>query len=141
MTEIDNILKKYNWPTKDFENELDFKSIENRIGLELPDDYKYFLRKYSFYETQIGEQSFKLWEFENLLEWNADYEIIDNLTSTIGIGDNGSGEFIGLERLVDGKIRIILSPFIGLAKEYHIEIGSSFTDFLKRMDNGEEWFK
>jgi hypothetical protein len=141
MSEIDKILKKYNWPTKKSEDDLDFREIENRIGFELPEDYKEFLRNYSFYETQIGEESFKLWDFEKLLEWNEGYEIIDNLKMTIGIGDNGGGEFIGLEKIVDGKIRTVLTPFIDLDKEYHIEIGISFTDFLKRMDNGEKWFK
>jgi SMI1 / KNR4 family (SUKH-1) len=141
VSKIDNILKKYNWPTKDAVEDLDFKEIENRIGFELPDDYKEFLRKYSFYETQIGEESFKLWDFDKLLDWNNGYEIIDNLKMTIGIGDNGGGEFIGLEKLIDGKIKIILTPFIDLDKKYHIEIGSSFTDFLTRMDNGENWFK
>ena len=141
MSKIDNILKKYNWPTKDTVEDLDFKEIESRIGFELPDDYKEFLRKYSFYETQIGEESFKLWDFDKLLDWNNRYEIIDNLKMTIGIGDNGGGEFIGLEKLTDGKTRIILTPFIDLDKEYHIEIGNSFTDFLTRMHNGEKWFK
>ncbi len=141
MNEIDEILQKHNWPTKEIEDEVDFREIENRIGFELPDDYKGFLRKYSFYETQIGAESFKLWDFEKLLKWNEGYEIIDNLKMTIGIGDNGGGEFIGLEKLVDGSIRTVLTPFIDLSKNYHIEIGYSFTDFLKRMDNGKKWFK
>ena len=140
MSETDNILKKYNWPIKETVDSLDFKEIENRIGFELPDDYKEFLRKYSFYETQIGEESFKLWAFDKLLEWNEGYEIIENLKNTIGIGDNRGGEFIGLEKLADGKKRIILIPFIDLDKEYHIEIGDSFSDFLRRMDNGVKRF-
>jgi hypothetical protein len=141
MSKIDNILKKYNWPTKESVDDLDFTETENRIGFELPVDYKEFLRKYSFFETQIGDQSFKLWDFDNLLGWNNGYEIIDTIKLTIGIGDNGGGEFIGLEKLNDGNIRIILSPFIDLDKACHIEIGNSFTDFLTRMDNGEKWFK
>lgn len=76
-----------------------------------------------------------------MLEWNEGYEIIDNLKETIGIGDNGGGEFIGLEKMGDGRIRTILTPFIDLKEEYHVEIGVSFTDFLKRMDQDEKWFK
>ncbi|WP_281635799.1 SMI1/KNR4 family protein [Flavobacterium marginilacus] len=141
MSEIDKILKKYFWPKNEIVKNLDFKEIENQIGFELPNDYKEFLLNYSFYETQIGEESFKLWDFSKLLEYNMGYEIIANLKMTIGIGDNGGGEFIGLEKLVDGKIRIMLTPYIDLDKEHHIEIGNSFTDFLMRMDNGEKWFK
>jgi hypothetical protein len=141
MNKIDKILEKYNWPTKDIINNLDFREIESRIGFELTADYKEFLSKYSFHETVIGEHFLKLWDFEQLLDFNEGYEIIENLRMIIGIGDNGGGEFIGLEKLVDGKYRIILTPFIGLDKEDHIEIGSSFTDFFIRLDNGEEWFK
>ncbi len=141
MSKIDNILKKYNWPTKESADDLDFTEIENRIGFELPIDYKEFLRKYSLFETQIGDESFKLWDYDNLLDWNNEYEIIDTIKLTIGIGDNGGGEFIGLEKLNDGNTRTILSPFIDLDKAYHIEIGNSFTDFLTRMENGEKWFK
>ena len=141
MSDIDKILKKYNWPTKETLDHLDFREIENRIEFELPDDYKEFLSKYSSYETQIGEAFFKLWGFDKLLELNVGYEIIDNLKMTIGIGDNGGGELIGLEKLHNGNFSIILTPFINFDKECHIEIGNSFTDFFKRMDNGEKWFK
>ncbi len=141
MYELDNILRKYNWPIKEPKVDFDFNAIENRIQFKLPNDYKKFLIKYSFYETQIGEESFKLWDFDKLLDWNNGYEIFDNLKMTIGIGDNGGGEFIGLEKLVDGNIRIILTPYIDLDRQYHIEIGNSFTDFLLRMDKGERWFK
>lgn len=55
---------------------------------------------------------------------------------TLGIGDNGSGECIALEKCINAKTRVILSSFIDLDKQYHIEIGSSFTDFL----DGERWF-
>jgi hypothetical protein len=141
MSEIDKILKKYNWPTKESVDDLVFEEIEKRIEFELPDDYKEFLRKYTSFETQLGEESFKLWDFDKLLEFNEGYEIIDNLKLTIAIGDNGGGEFIGLEKLASGEIRTILTPYIDLDKECHIEIGNSFTDFLARMDNGEKWFK
>ncbi|MEO8236340.1 MAG: SMI1/KNR4 family protein [Flavobacterium sp.] len=141
MNEIDEILKKYDWPKKEIIENLNFGEIESKIGFELSKDYKTYLQNYSSYETEIGEQFFNLWDFANLLNYNEDYEIFENLKMTIAIGSNGGGEFIGLEKLVDGKIRVVLSPFIDLDKEYHIEIGNSFTDFLKRMDNGEKWFK
>lgn len=141
MSKIDQILKKYNWPTNETVEEFDFNEIERRIGFELPIDYKEFLRKYAFYETQIGQESFKLWDFAKLLDWNNDYGIFENLEMTIGIGDNGGGEFIGLEKLNDGNIRTILTPFVDLDKNYYIEVGKSFADFLTRMDNGEKWFK
>lgn len=50
------------------------------------------------------------------------------------------GELIALELCDNGEYRIVLTPFVDLDKTYHIEIGSSFTDFLIRMDSGKEWF-
>src|SRR4051812_15275125 len=119
MSEIDNILMKHNWPAKKMVDNLDFSEIENRIEFKLPDDYKEFLCKYSSYEIQIGEEYFKLWDFNELLESNEVYGIIDNLKLTIGIGSNGGGEFIGLEKNENGKARVILSPFIDQDKAYH----------------------
>jgi hypothetical protein len=72
---------------------------------------------------------------------NQDYKIFENLSRTIGIGDNGAGEFIGIEKLVDGGLRIVLTPFIDLDKQYHIEVGQTFTAFVLRLDKGEKWFK
>lgn len=138
---MERILEKYNWPTKSFSNDLNFNEIESIIGFKLPSDYKLFLSKYSGNEIHIGEEYINLWDFEKLVTLNRDYQIIQNLKTTIGIGDNGSGEFIGIEKQENELIRIILSPFIDLDKKYHIEIGNSFTDFLIRMDKGEKWFK
>jgi hypothetical protein len=61
------------------------------------------------------------------------------LTKSLGIGDNGSGEFIAIEKLDNLNFRIVLSPFL-IEEEAHIEIGNSFTDFLERLENGIEWF-
>ncbi|PWS31978.1 SMI1/KNR4 family protein [Pedobacter paludis] len=140
MTEIDKILQKYNWPKNEFVRNLNFQEIENKIEFELPEDYKQFLLKYPGYEIQLGEEYIKLWDYDKLLEWNEGYEIIQELRLTLGIGDNGGGEFIGLEKLINGHTRVVLTPFIDLNIENHIEIGSSFTDFLKRLDNGKTWF-
>jgi len=140
MTEIDQILQKYNWPTKQIESQLSVQEIESQVGFELPYDYKHFLFRYSSYETRIGTEYLKLWDYDKLLEWNEDYEILENLDMTLGIGDNGGGEFIGLQKLINGEIRVVLTPFIDLNIENHIEIGGSFTDFLKRLDNGKKWF-
>ncbi len=140
MNTLDKLLSKYNWPTKNFLDDTDFVDIEQTIGFELPEDFRGFLSKYVGHETQIGPESFKLWNKKDLISLNEGYQILENLPRTLGIGDNGGGDFIGIEKLNDGELRIILTPFI-IDKQYHIEIGSSFTDFLLRMDKGEKWFK
>ena len=141
MDTTDKILEKYKWPTRTIADDIDLLGIEREIGFELPKDYKDFLSKYDGHETQIGEEFIKLWDKEDLLSSNRGYEIFENLPLTIGIGSNGAGEFIGIEKLDDGRLRIILTPFIDLDKQYHIEIGNSFADFLLKLDKGEKWFK
>lgn len=141
MNVTDEILKKYHWPTRTTSDKFDLFDIEREIGFELPADYKAFLSRHGGHERQIGEEYVKLWDKDNLLSLNQDYKIFENLPETIGIGDNGAGEFIALEKLDDGELRVVLTPFIDLEKQYHIEIGKSFTDFLVRLDSGEKWFK
>ena len=141
MDTIDTILRKRNWPTRTNRDDTALLDIEKEVGFELPMDYKDFLTKYGGHEALIGEEYVALWDKNELRELNEAYSILQNLPRTLGIGDNGGGELIGMEKLDDGGHRIILTPFIDLNKQYHIEIGKSFTDFLARLDNGEEWFK
>lgn len=70
MSRIDEILQAYNWPLKESIIDLDFSEIEDRIGFELANDYKEFLRKYSSHETAIGKEYCKLWSFDKLIELN-----------------------------------------------------------------------
>jgi len=41
---------------------------------------------------------------------------------TVGIGDNGGGEFIGIEKRADGETRVILIPFIDLDKNITLKL-------------------
>jgi hypothetical protein len=117
-----------------------FEEVQKIIGFKLPNDYKNFALNYLEYEDYIGNQNVRLWNFDEIIEINSDYQIFNYLPKTIGIGGNGGGEFIAIEELADRSLRIVLSPFI-IEKEAHIEIGNSFTDFLQRLDNGKEWFE
>ena len=116
-----------------------FDEVEKIIGFKLPDDYKNFALNYVEYDDFIGKQNVSLWNFDEIIEINSNYQIFNYLPKTIGIGGNGGGEFIAIEELADRSLRIILSPFI-IEKEAHIAIGSSFTDFIQRLENGKEWF-
>ena len=136
----EQILTKYNCPKRFNKSFLNVEEIESVIGFNLPTEYKTYLQNFLGFEDNIGKEFVRLWSFEELLEANEDYGILENLPKTLGIGGNGSGEFIAMEFNDTANYRIVLSPFIDLDKKYHIEIGSSFTDFLLRLDNGQEWF-
>jgi hypothetical protein len=141
MEIFEKILDKYNCAKRIEKPLATVEEIESIIKFKLPTDYKKYLQDYLGFEEHIGQEYMRLWDFDELLDINKDYGIYDNLTNTLGIGGNGSSEFIAIEQLDSGNYRIVLSPFIDLDKQYHIEIGTSFTDFLVRLDNGKEWFE
>ncbi len=141
MNTVGKLLTKYNCPKRAAKPTITVELIEKIVNFTLPNDYLIFAQYYSGFEEFIGEEFVRLWDIDELMETNQGYQIFTNLPKTLGIGTNGGGEFIAMEQLDDGKIRMVISPLINLDKESHIEIGKSFTDFLIRLDNGQKWFK
>nr|WP_315153994.1 SMI1/KNR4 family protein [uncultured Flavobacterium sp.] len=139
MEKFKEILTKYEAVKRNNKPKTTFEDVEKIINFKLPEDYKSFALNYSEFENFIGDQNVILWNFDEIIEINTGYEIFENLPKTLGIGGNGSGEYIAIEEIDGNNLRIVLSPFI-IEKEAHIEIGNSFTDFLQRIENGKEWF-
>ncbi|WP_286896761.1 MULTISPECIES: SMI1/KNR4 family protein [Sphingobacterium] len=141
MKTVNELLLKYNCPKRPQKAKTKIEQIQTILSFNLPNDYLFFLQNYSGFERFIGSEFVRLWDIDELIGANTDYQIFENLPKTLAIGGNGSSEFIAIEQTVDNSIRVVLTPFIDLDKQYHIEIGISFTDFLQRLDNGQEWFK
>lgn len=141
MKTVNELLLKYNFPKRTQKSKTKIEQIQRILNFNLPNDYLFFLQNYSGFEQFIGSEFVRLWDIDELIGANTDYQIFENLPKTLAIGGNGSSEFIAIEQTVDNSIRVVLTPFIDLDKQYHIEIGISFTDFLQRLDNGQEWFK
>ena len=141
MKKLKLLLDKYDFQKKQTPiTQAQVDSIEKLIGFKLPDDYLFFLKNYNGDADFIGNEFVILWDADKLLQSNIKSEILEYLPSTLAIGGNGGGEFIGIEKTELDKINIVLSPFIGLEKINHIIIGDSFTDFLIRLDEKREWF-
>jgi hypothetical protein len=140
MKDLQEIITKYNFPKRDINSSVQIAEVESFSNLKLPEDYIFYLENYLGIDQFIGVEFIKLWSLEEIIEANKSYQIVEELIRTIGIGTNGSGEFIGIEMDQFDNIKIILSPFIDLNSKYNIEIGTSFTDFLIRLDNKIEWF-
>lgn len=140
METFENILDKYSCPKRTKFSSTVIEQIESIVKFSLPSDYKSYLEKYHAFEEHIGPEFVRLWDADEIIEMNTGYLIFENLPNTLGIGGNGGGEFIAIELTNSENYRIVLSPFIDLDKQYHIEIGTSFTDFLVRLENGNEWF-
>lgn len=117
-------------------------NVQKETGLTLPVDYLFFLTNYSGYETFIKDNYVVLWDLSELTALNEGYEVQVYLPEVLAIGSNGGGEMIGLERLDDKGFKVILIPFGALKdRDYSIDIGNSFVDFLSRMKDGISWFK
>ena len=141
MEKLEQLLLKYKFEKRSNSPKTTFEKVEDFINFKLPDDYKFFAKNYLDFEESIGEEYVRLLDFDELIEINTDYEILEYLTKTLIIGGNAGGEYIAIEQTEQNNLRIILSPYIVFEKEAHIEIGNSFTDFLERLDNGQQWFK
>ncbi|MBT2563053.1 SMI1/KNR4 family protein [Pedobacter sp. ISL-68] len=140
MERFEEILTKYNFTKRANKPKTTFEEAEKIINFKLPNDYKTFALNYSGLEGFIGEQYVRLWDFDEVIEMNIDYQIFEYLPNTLAIGGNGGGEYIAIERLTDNSLRFVLSPFL-IEEEAHIEIGISFTDFLERLENRKVWFE
>lgn len=140
MDQFKEILLKYNWPLRTEKPKTTCEEIEEFLKHKLPEDYKKFLQTFSGYDNSIGPEYVSLWDIDEIIGSNVDLSLMEYLPNTLGIGSNGSGECIAMEYTSEDNYRIVLTPFL-FEKECHIEIGSSFTDFLIRLENGEVWFK
>ncbi|OOV19217.1 SMI1/KNR4 family protein [Flavobacterium sp. LM4] len=134
------IFDKYDFPKNNQNSFVTIRELEEYSNLKLPDDYIFYLENYTGIDQFVGAEFIKFWGLEEIIEANKSYNIFKELQRTIGIGTNGSGEFIGIVFDSNNVAKIIISPFVDLNAKYHTEIGVSFTDFLIRLDKGIEWF-
>lgn len=136
------IWEKYGGNKKDYLCDEIIADIENRVGFYLPEDYKLFAKRYLGFGNEIGPEYVDIWDSEEIIEFNTDYEVFSYLKDGLGIGSNGSSEMIALKKIDDTEFKILLVPFLDLEEEEtFIEIGNSFTDFFERLELGIEWFK
>lgn len=140
MISLQYILDKYSFPKRTVLPATDIDSIEGIFNFKLPQDYKYFISNYQGYEEFIGKKYMVLWDIDELVKSNKALSIQEYLPSCFAIGGDGAGELIVLEHVGLNATRVILTPMIGMSKEDCIEIGSSFSDFLIRLEAGREWF-
>lgn len=140
MEKFEEILERYKCPKRAFSLSTTVEALEAIVKTALPTDYKKYLIHYLGFEGHIGQEFVRLWDLDELIDLNEKYRIFSCLPNTLAIGTNGSSEFISIE-FDTGDVRIVLSPLIDLDKQLHVEIGTTFSDFLIRLDAGEPWFK
>lgn len=140
MEKFEEILERYRCPKRISDSSTTVEQLEDIVKFVLPADYKKFLNHFRGFEEHVGQEFVRLWDIDEIVYLNVECGIFSSLSKTLAIGTNGGGEFIAIE-FDAGNVRIVLSPFIDLDKQCHLEIGTSFSDFLIRLDNGQSWFK
>jgi hypothetical protein len=140
MKSLAAILDKYSFQKRSGKRQINITDIEAAFNFEFPQDYKYYLLNYKGYDDFIEKEYVVLWNEDELIRFNKAMSIQEYLPRCFAIGGNGSGELIVLESIRLGAIRVVLAPTICISPEDFVEIGSSFTDFLIRLETGRSWF-
>lgn len=106
----------------------------------LPQDYVQYAINYEEHELEIEEHIIILWDIEELLEINSDYQVQIYCPEIFLFGSNGGGEGIAFDFQKTAPPRIVLVPLIGMSRDNLIVIGNSFHDMFERLEKGEFWF-
>ena len=116
MTKIEQILKKYNFQKRIENEEINFEIVEKEINFRLPEDYKFYVTNYIGNEFFIGNEFVKLWDFNELLEINNDYEITKKilelnpshpiLKNLIELDSDSSLKTIVIEQILDSALLV-----------------------------------
>lgn len=133
MQVIDSILRKIAWQERPAPNDSGLPELESEMSFKLPEDYKDFLTRYCGDEKFFGENYVCLWDKDDVLIQNRNYQIPEFLPGAIGIGTNGAGELYALLTTRYGH-QVIKTPFISMEPIDHHEVGMSFSDFLQKLD-------
>ncbi|RPJ52068.1 MAG: SMI1/KNR4 family protein [Acidobacteria bacterium] len=112
---------------------LDF---ERSAGLNLPPDYRAFLRQADGAEGFVGEGGYViLWPVEKLLEWNEAYEVEEYAPGLVLFGSSGGGEAYAFDSR-EGQMDVVAVPFVGMDLSEVARISMTFAEFLEALSEG-----
>jgi hypothetical protein len=105
-------------------------SLEHKLGVRFPDDYRVFLKRSNGCEGFIAENRYVvIWPIEQVLELNDAYCVSEFAPGLILFGsDGGETGFAFDSRSVN--VPLVQVPFIGMALSEAVIKGGSFEEFL-----------
>lgn len=86
------------------------------------------------------EEIIILWKAEDLLEYNDDIGLFEENDGLLFIGSNGGGSYIFLDFEQTEASSVVVMDATSINRLDAVVVGSSFTDFLDRVERNEEWF-
>jgi hypothetical protein len=108
------------------------RRLEVESGLNLPVEYKEFLRQQNGGEGFIESAYAMLWRAEELLEMNKSYQVHDYAPGLFLFGSDGGGEAFAFDTRTDVK-QIVTVPFVGMELSEARPMASNFNEFLEEL--------
>lgn len=130
LDSMDALLKEFVATSSGTQEEI--KSVEDEFGVSLPEDYQTFLRTSGGGEGFIGEQYLIIWSANELVPFNAEYEVNKYAPGILMFGSNGGGEGFAFD-LRQKAMTIVMVPFIGMDLQQAVQIADTFSNFLKKL--------
>ena len=111
-------------------SEADLEKYLPQLPPNLPESYIDFLKSLNDAKGDLPVQPlwFQLWQIDQLVQANQDYEVQIYLPNYFGIGSNGAGELIAVN--LESQ-RFFAIPFIGMEEKDAWLIAENFEDFEK----------
>jgi hypothetical protein len=100
------------------------------LKVELPHDYREFLRASNGGEGFVGQNYIALWRAEELKTLNDGYDVGQFAPGLLLFGSDGGGEAYAFDTRANPWV-VVQTPFIGMGDpSLTIPLGRSFTEFL-----------
>ena len=128
-----NVLAQFN--CRAGANDIGIQHVETQAGLNLPNDYKQFLRFADGGDGPIGRLSYlSLWSTDKLMPLNAAYHVSEFAPGLFLFGSDGGDEAYGFDMRFDDK-PVVAIPFVGMDLRLARPVAHTFSDFLQSFAN------
>ena len=104
-------------------------------GVELPGTYLLLLGISNGGEGDLAVEPgwFQLWQAEEVLARNADYQVAQHAPGFFAFGSSGGGELLALDLRSEQPWKVVMLPAIPLEADQAVVVAEDFTGFIRAM--------
>ncbi|MCL2492761.1 MAG: SMI1/KNR4 family protein [Clostridiales bacterium] len=113
-------------------SEESLKDVEEKLGCNLPSQYKEFLLESNGAEGLIGSSYLVIWPIDDIVISNQDYEVEKYTPGLIYFGSDGGGEAYAFDSRTK-EMPIVEFPFESIHIEDAELCGKTFYEFLQNL--------